>query len=143
MDADFCTNRHLQTHQDFCFQDASVVLLAGRCHFMVHKGLLARHSPVLAAAFKDGTFVNCFRGLPVLQVQDSSQDMVFFLLALYDGTYVPYLCSDPKKLALAKFAFQVRRARLCQHLCCLEARYEIQSQATPPRHLARSVCGMA
>ncbi|KAF8639534.1 hypothetical protein AX17_001439 [Amanita inopinata Kibby_2008] len=97
MDADFCTNRHLTAHSDLCFPDGNIALLADGCHFLVHKGLLARHSPILAGALKalDGTSLNCFHDQPILQVQDSSQDLAFFLLALYDGiSHLKYDVND-------------------------------------------------
>lgn len=94
MDADLSTNR---THPALCFYDATVAIFAGGCHFLVHAGLLARHSPVLAETFKDTAPPNHFRGQPVFEVKDSAQDMAFFLLALYDGTYVPRLQSCVNK----------------------------------------------
>ena len=83
------TNTHLAVHPALCFQDATVAVLAGSSYFMVHAGLLARHSLVFADTFKAGAPAQRFRGRPVFEVQDDSQDMAFFLLALYDGTYVP------------------------------------------------------
>lgn len=84
-------------HPALCFHDATVALLARGFHFLVHAGLLARHSPVLADAFKVTATPDYFQGQPVLEVNDESQDMAFFLLALYDGTYVSRLQSCAKK----------------------------------------------
>ena len=90
MDTDFSSNRHLTAHPDLCFRDGNIALLAGDCYFLIHKGFLARHSPVLAHAFQvhDGNYSDHFRGQPVIKLQDSAEDMAFFLFALYDGTYV-------------------------------------------------------
>jgi hypothetical protein len=81
---------HLTAHPGLCFRDGNIALLAGGCYFLLHRGFLARHSPVLAHAFQihDGNCSDHFRGQPVIEMQDSAEDMAFFLLALYDGTYV-------------------------------------------------------
>ncbi|KAG2148312.1 hypothetical protein BD769DRAFT_1411466 [Suillus cothurnatus] len=55
--ADFSTNRHSSNvhmtihmaskHTDLYFNDGNIILLAGMSYFLVHQGLLARHSEVL------------------------------------------------------------------------------------------------
>jgi hypothetical protein len=75
---------------ELCFQDATLALLAGGSYFLIHRGLLARHSPVFADVFTNRDPIDYFRGQPVFEANDSSKDMAFFLLALYDGTYVTF-----------------------------------------------------
>ncbi|KAF8348402.1 hypothetical protein F5887DRAFT_953518 [Amanita rubescens] len=69
-----------------CFQDATLALLADGSYFLIHRGLLARHSPVFAEAFTNRDPIDYFCGQPVFEANDSSKDMAFFLLALYDGS---------------------------------------------------------
>ncbi|KAK2464318.1 hypothetical protein APHAL10511_003775 [Amanita phalloides] len=79
----------------FAFPDASLVLRAAPAVFLVHRGFLERHSPVLAHAISFTPTTAFFRGLPVLDLQDSPQDLAAFLLALYDGTsHIKYDATD-------------------------------------------------
>ncbi|KIK67489.1 hypothetical protein GYMLUDRAFT_238767 [Collybiopsis luxurians FD-317 M1] len=74
-------------HPKFSFKDGNLALLAQNCYFLVHQGLICRHSPVLQAAIKalESNPAVCLDGRPVLQVHDNSEDMLYFLIALYDG----------------------------------------------------------
>jgi hypothetical protein len=94
-DIDFSTNRHLATrpagrglllrHPTISFNDGNIAIVTGNYYFLVHKGLLYRHSEVLAAAELSKTTLQICEGVPVLQLDDSPEDMAEFLLALYDG----------------------------------------------------------
>ncbi|KAJ3877905.1 hypothetical protein F5051DRAFT_242501 [Lentinula edodes] len=105
-------------HTDFSFKDGNIALLAGKCYFLVHQGLLCRHSPVLRTALESlenaSTFVS-LEGRPVLEVQDSSEDMFYFLIALYDG--IPDLSSTTKSFEIVSAMlrlttkYQVQRLR--------------------------------
>lgn len=89
---DFSTNRHeisLPTtparHPDLSFPDGNLAVLTGAVYFLVHNGLLCRHSVPLQQATKVLDLRIQLEGRPVLQLPDSSQDMCHFLSALYDG----------------------------------------------------------
>ncbi|KAJ7594567.1 hypothetical protein C8J56DRAFT_821382 [Mycena floridula] len=74
-------------HPDLSFSDGNIAILAGNQYFVVHQGYLGRHSRPFAAAIDN---LECcprhsLEGFPALQVEDSSDHMLMFLLALYDG----------------------------------------------------------
>ncbi|KAJ7188311.1 hypothetical protein C8R46DRAFT_16902 [Mycena filopes] len=101
MDSDFSTNRHeilqpqqpLQTcpvrHPDLSFPDGNIALLSGSVYFLVHKGLLCRHSVPLQKALDQSSKSLDPRiqieGRPVLHLVDTPGDLAHFLSALYDG----------------------------------------------------------
>ena len=72
----------LMEHHDLWFADGNVVLAAPTAAFCVHRGILARHSPVLAAALAalDHTLPRLRLALDV-----PPDDLACFLYALYDG----------------------------------------------------------
>ncbi|KAJ3724427.1 hypothetical protein EV361DRAFT_929274 [Lentinula raphanica] len=75
-------------HVNLSFKDGNIALLAGKHYFIVHQGLLCRHSPVLRTALEaieNTSNLISLEGRPVLEVQDSSEDISYFLIALYDG----------------------------------------------------------
>lgn len=72
---------------DIWLEDGNVVLQAEDTQFKVHRGLLARVSPIFADVFSvpqpaggDLTVEGC----PLLHLQDSAQDINHLLSALYD-----------------------------------------------------------
>lgn len=94
---DFSTNRHVvgferpleiglppSRHPDLCFDDGNIAVLSGSYYFIIHRGLVCRHSAPLATAIKElnGMFLET---RPVLELSDSSNDLFHFLRALYDG----------------------------------------------------------
>lgn len=101
---EFSTNRHsaataktldkssISRHPDICFNDGNIAILTGDYYFLVHQGLLYRHSDVLEKLAKalDGVHLQVLEGRPVLHLQDSPEDMSRFLLALYDGMCVDW-----------------------------------------------------
>lgn len=100
--SDFSTNRHAVKqqqeaevpirHPDICFNDGNVAILSESHFFLVHQGLLSRHSVVLKKMLESLEGQNCrlLEGRPVLQLPDFPKDMARFLQALYDG-----MCEDP------------------------------------------------
>ena len=77
-------------HPDLCFNDGNLAVLTGGHYFLVHQGLLCRHSAPLAAIVKtlEGKQARFLEGRVVLELSDASNDVYYFLLALYDGMYV-------------------------------------------------------
>ena len=97
---DFSTNRHSLGikfeachHPDISFSDGNIVLMAGDFYFTVHQGVLCRHSELLAESIKklkvEDSHPRLIDGHPVLVLNDQPGDLARFLLALYDGVYVP------------------------------------------------------
>ncbi|KAJ7703235.1 hypothetical protein B0H17DRAFT_1042405 [Mycena rosella] len=91
---DFSTNRHenQQPHQtpptrhpELSFPDGNLAILTGSVYFLVHNGLLCRHSVPLEQAINALDLRVQLEGRPVLHLLDSSHDMSHFLSALYDG----------------------------------------------------------
>ncbi|KAJ7218100.1 hypothetical protein GGX14DRAFT_517591 [Mycena pura] len=120
---DFSTNRHeiqpVQTtptrHPDLSFADGNIAILTSSVYFLVHNGLLCRHSVPLQQAAKAMDQRIKLEGRPVLSLHDSPQDMLYFLCALYDGLFDLEL--DPQNFpmvsALLRLAtkYQVNRLR--------------------------------
>ncbi|KAF9071658.1 hypothetical protein BDP27DRAFT_1262261 [Rhodocollybia butyracea] len=102
-------------HPTLSFTDGNLALLAWPKYFIVHKGLLCRHSPILRTAVEALENSRCLEGRPVLQVQDNSEDMFYFLIAIYDGiAELPFTAeSFPTVSALIRLAtkYQVNRLR--------------------------------
>jgi hypothetical protein len=99
---DFSTNMHFATkisaetparHPDLCFNDGNIAVLTGSYYFLVHEGLLCRHSEVLDKLAKglDRTHPRLTEGRHTLQLEDSPDAMANFLHALYDGMRVSVL----------------------------------------------------
>lgn len=100
---DFSTNRYFGTndspskpqaelpvpsrHPYLCFNDGNLAILTGGHYFLVHQGLLCRHSAVLSSVVKalEGKQARFLEGRLVLELEDGSDDVYYFLLALYDG----------------------------------------------------------
>lgn len=74
-------------HPGLSFEDGNLVLLAKQRYFVVHKGLICRHSPVIGAIVEalESTSFSRLEGHPVVEVQESSEEMYYFVKALYDG----------------------------------------------------------
>ncbi|KAF9227465.1 DNA topoisomerase IV, alpha subunit [Gyrodon lividus] len=92
---DFSTNRHsasettsLVRHTDLSFADGNIVILADFDYFLVHRGLLTRHSEVLEHLIKSMDPTPAIEGQPVLSLPEPSDSIACFLQALYDGTSV-------------------------------------------------------
>ena len=74
-------------HSDLCFDDGNLAVLTGATYFLVHQGLLSRHSAPLAALIEDleEKSPRLLEGRLVLELPEPSADVYPFLLALYDG----------------------------------------------------------
>lgn len=97
---DFCTNRHSvkfelppSRHPDIWFSDGNIALVAGDSYFTVHQGVLCRHSEFFAESIKkikvEDSQTRLIDGHLVLVLNDQPKDLARFLIALYDGVYVP------------------------------------------------------
>ena len=72
-------------HPDLYFEDGNLSIVAGRQYFIVHRGLLCRHSEVLGTRIDSikTTDEHLLEGLAVLYLDDSPEDLAHFLRALY------------------------------------------------------------
>ncbi|KAI9069835.1 hypothetical protein FKP32DRAFT_1671049 [Trametes sanguinea] len=73
---------------DVWMQDGNIVLIADKkVAFRVHRGILARHSPVFSDALEipQPEDVESYDGCPVLGISDLPADVSCLLQALYDG----------------------------------------------------------
>lgn len=98
---EFSTNRHSASdsskpqsdllpafcHPSLYFSDGNLAVLVGGVYFLIHKGLLSRHSSLLADAIKglESTSPRLLENCAVLELDDSVDDLLYFLLAMYDG----------------------------------------------------------
>ena len=94
MDSDLSSNRctsplegyEIPTrHSSLCFEDGNLCIVVGQQYFIVHRGILSRHSDILharieAIRLKDEPLMD---GLGVLHLDDSPGDFARFLQALY------------------------------------------------------------
>ncbi|KAF8902665.1 hypothetical protein CPB85DRAFT_95490 [Mucidula mucida] len=103
---DFSTNQHvpiqLARYPGLSFDDGNLAILTGHYYFLVHQGLLSRHSPILGSSIEAlSSSCSILEGRPVLRLDDVSADqMHFFLCALYDGvSNIPYTKSAFDQIA--------------------------------------------
>ena len=92
-DADFSSNRCITPlpdydvptrHTDLYFDDGNLCIVTGQQYFIVHRGLLCRHSVPLQEsirAIKEEE--HSVEGLPVMYLDDEPADFAHFLRALY------------------------------------------------------------
>ncbi|KAI0356159.1 hypothetical protein OH77DRAFT_1503667 [Trametes cingulata] len=115
MDSEFSSNRHASPltafqvpirHPELCFEDGNLAVVTGPEYFVVHRGLLSRHSELLRKRLvniKEDT--RLLEGHPVLTVDDDAQDFAHFLRALYGRlTYDDSLGSFPIVSAILRLA---------------------------------------
>ncbi|KAG7091075.1 hypothetical protein E1B28_010132 [Marasmius oreades] len=82
------TFKQPSTRHSLSFKDGNIALLAKGQYFLVHQGILSRHSAILKSSISDiisSPQTTTSEGIPVLDVQDSPDDLYHFLAALYDG----------------------------------------------------------
>ncbi|KAG6828807.1 hypothetical protein H0H92_006689 [Tricholoma furcatifolium] len=74
-------------HPDLCFKDGNLAVLTGTSYFLVHQGLLCRHSVPLTRIIEtpESQQTRYLEGRLVLELLDPPDDVYYFLLALYDG----------------------------------------------------------
>lgn len=70
---------------DLCFDDGNIAILTGPRYFLVHEGLLRRHSPVISELLGDCSELELLEDRPVLILHHQPEEMAVFLHALYDG----------------------------------------------------------
>ncbi|KAI0743782.1 hypothetical protein C8Q80DRAFT_1106718 [Daedaleopsis nitida] len=98
MDTDFSSNRCASPldeyevptrHSDLYFEDGNLSIVAGGQYFIVHRGLLSRHSGVLRKRIEVVKPIDDrhLEGLAVLYLDDSPEDFAHFLRALYGLSY--------------------------------------------------------
>lgn len=94
MDSEFSSNRFSTPvegfqapirHPDLCFDDGNLVVVTGSHYFVVHRGLLCRHSEVLEKrlATVQQEEPRLLEGHLVLALDDDPNDFAHFLRALY------------------------------------------------------------
>jgi hypothetical protein len=74
-------------HPDLCFNDGNLAVLTGGNYFLVHKGLLCRHSGPLSHTIEtlESGQSRFIEGRGVLELPETPTEVYYFLLALYDG----------------------------------------------------------
>lgn len=78
-------------HPDPSFEDGNLALRSvGGHYFFVHKGVVSRHCSFFRNNLVcfDERNTDLVEGRPVVQLADSSDDLSYFLKALYDGMCV-------------------------------------------------------
>ena len=94
MDTDLSSNRCASPldeyevptrHPDLCFEDGNLSIVAGGQYFIVHRGILCRHSHILDKRIKSPSSADdrLLEGLAVLYLDDAPSDFANFLQALY------------------------------------------------------------
>lgn len=76
----------VKRHQEYWFDDGSVVVIAQNTAYKIHKSVLARHSEVFNGLFSvpQTCADDHVDGCPVVPIPDSSADFSNLLQALYD-----------------------------------------------------------
>ncbi|KIJ67683.1 hypothetical protein HYDPIDRAFT_173491 [Hydnomerulius pinastri MD-312] len=122
--SDFSTNRHSGSsrslgtsparHVDLYFSDGNIVILAGSDYFLVHQGLLSRHSEVLEELIKQMDSTPGIEGRPVLSLPEPSHSIAHFLQALYDG--ISFLTYDEPGFETVAGLLRVLTTYKVQHI---------------------------
>ncbi|KAH8828408.1 hypothetical protein DL96DRAFT_1528184 [Flagelloscypha sp. PMI_526] len=96
-DDDLSTNRHSSIppssntlpHQEFSFPDGNLLVVSSAQSFLVHQGVLARHSTLLASLINDAAnrLSNDSSKIPHIEMPHNPLHTLYFLQALYDGLY--------------------------------------------------------
>ncbi|EKM50332.1 uncharacterized protein PHACADRAFT_188574 [Phanerochaete carnosa HHB-10118-sp] len=73
----------------FWFADGNIVIIAGPVAFKVHRGQLERHSEIFHDLFSipQPAEQELIDGCPCVELHDPPQDVLYLLMALYDGLY--------------------------------------------------------
>ena len=80
-------NSNAFVKSDFWFKDGNIILIAETVGFKVHRGQLERHSEVFRDLFTipQPPVQDLFEGCPCVHLYDAPGDVLYLLLALYDG----------------------------------------------------------
>ena len=75
------------TRSDLWFSDGNIVIISGKAAFKVHRGQLERHSEVFRDLFSipQPAIQELFEGCPWVELHDAPGDILYLLMALYDG----------------------------------------------------------
>ncbi|CDO76729.1 hypothetical protein BN946_scf184796.g23 [Trametes cinnabarina] len=98
MDTDFSSNRHATPpqehiiptrHPELCFPDGNLAVVTGKHYFIVHRGILSRHSEVFGRRIEelDPDRAPRLDGLVAMILDDRAEDFVHFLRALCGLSY--------------------------------------------------------
>ncbi|EIW56963.1 uncharacterized protein TRAVEDRAFT_151611 [Trametes versicolor FP-101664 SS1] len=93
-------------HQEYWFDDGSVVVIAQDTAYKIHKSMLARHSEVFNGLFSvpQTSADDHLDGCPVVPVPDSSADFSNLLKALYDTSRDSSLFQLDRRLSFSVVA---------------------------------------
>lgn len=96
IDTDFSSNRHSIAHHepgsaptrhpDIYFEDGNLAIVAGTYYFLVHRKVLSQHSAKLDTLIESSISDNnasLIEGRAVLPLDDSPEDLTYFLQVLY------------------------------------------------------------
>jgi hypothetical protein len=80
----------VRCHEDLCFEDGNIILVAEGVCFRVHRGQLTRHSDVFRGMMSIPQPVNAptTDSCPIVELHDRAQEVAYMLKALYDGLWV-------------------------------------------------------
>ena len=80
----------VRCHEDLCFKDGNVILVAEGTCFRVHSGQLTRQSDIFKGMMSIPQPVDALSvdGCPVIEMHDRAQELAHMLKALYDGLWV-------------------------------------------------------
>ncbi|EIW63073.1 uncharacterized protein TRAVEDRAFT_113630 [Trametes versicolor FP-101664 SS1] len=123
MDSEFSSNRFSTPvegfqapirHPDLCFDDGNLAVVTGSHYFVVHRGLLCRHSEVLekqlVAVSKEDH--GLLEGHTVLALDDDPTDFAHFLRALYGFSYDNSVGNFPVASAILRLSTKYEIAGL-------------------------------
>ncbi len=128
-------------HPDLSFPDGNVVVLTGHQYFVVHQGLLFRHSSVLKEMSDDLSSIDTqyLEGRPVLQLPQTPDDMYYFLRVLYGYVFKFSMMNEEYQYLFAsKASFIQRHLALPCDFGPSKAIYVVQGRVNPGRCFAKA-----
>ncbi|KAI0330138.1 hypothetical protein GY45DRAFT_1370977 [Cubamyces sp. BRFM 1775] len=124
MDSEFSSNRYATPtnecevpvrHPDLCFEDGNLAIVARKQYFVVHRGLLCRHSNILAEQITstDTAGASTLEGRLAMPLEDDAQDIAHFLSALYGLTHESAMKNFPVVSAILRLStkYEVKHLR--------------------------------
>lgn len=99
VDTDFSSNRHSivleepgtpTRHPDISFEDGNLAIVSGTYYFLVHRKVLSQHSDKLDKLVESlrSDDTPLVEGRPVLPLDDSPEDLSYFLQVLYGFVFL-------------------------------------------------------